>query len=250
MPYGLTFGANTSDRVDCGSGASLDDLTTGTVLVMEHPTTLTTGRDIVSKYRGATGEGWRFSNGTGTAGLLEFEIERATTTTFYVASSLTRSTGSWYCSAATWDHAATPVVHLYTGLYDAATAEPTYSIARDGSGAFSSDAARSLFIGNRDVASPVTSYQGTIAIVAVYNRVLSAAEIDQWRSPRPAPNTPSSGLVLFTLLGDGGSTGQQDDQSGNGNHGTVVGCTASSTQLPLPKWSMPAIMHYYRMMGA
>lgn len=230
--YGLVFGAATSDRVDCGNDSSISDLTTGTVLVMEYPTTLTNSRVLISKYRGATTEGWQLNNkASGDGGLLQNELTRATTPAAFVASSLNRSVNNWYCSAMTWDHAASPVSHFYTGLHNVAMAETTYSTQQDGAGAFGLDAARSLFIGNRDTATPNQAYRGTIAVAAVYNRVLSLAECEEWRL-RPSGSIGSGGVV-FIVLGRYGATGTQSDLTGTGNDGTITGCTASGVQLPL-----------------
>lgn len=228
MAYGMVWGGAISDRADFGSPALFDNLATGTVVVWEYPTTLTADRVIVSKYRGASQEGWFFANGP-TAAALKTYHERATTDTEYVSTN-TRSVDTWSFSAASWDTGASPVNHLYLGALASAAAEVSYGTSTDGSGSFNSDAARSLFVGNRDAASPNAAYQGTIAIVQMYNRVLSSAEIE---SLRLRPLMRLSGNILTVLFGDGGSTNAVDI-SGNGNNGTVTGATASGAQqLPL-----------------
>lgn len=232
MPYGLVWGGAATDKVSVAPAASINDLTTFTALVMEYPTTLSNSRDLISKYRGASNEGWDFSNGPADGTLLYTEVSRATTDSQYRSSSRNRSVNNWYCTVVTVDQGATPVSHHYVGAYNAALGEPTYSTANAGSGAFQTDNARSLFIGNRDVASPATSYQGVLAIVALYNRVLSGAEIEQWRT-RPSRSI-GSGCVMFIIIGNDGSTGTQVDLSGNGNDGTVSGpTTTGNVQLPL-----------------
>lgn len=230
MGFGLTVGANTTDRVDCGSGASVDDLTALTAVVHEYPTTLTSDRTLIGKYRGAGATGWQLRNGL--SGVVIVEVGRATQSVVQRSSSLARSTGQWYCTACTIDRAATPVAHIYIGDLATAMAEPSYDLTQDGSGSFNSDAARVLMIGNRDAATPNGAYIGTLALASLFNRVLTLAEIEQLRL-RPMAAAHMSGCVGAWILGNGGSIGTQVDLTGSGNDGAVTGCTASSTQIPL-----------------
>lgn len=229
LSMALLFGGATSDRVDCGSGASLDALATFTALVWVYPTTITATRTIIGKVRGATNEGWMVT--VRASGGVQFEHARASAYMVYDSSSTPLAVNTWCFLAATEDQGAGTPGHVYAGTLASAAAEVSYSTATAGSGAWGSDAARSLFIGNRDVASPASAFQGRIATAAIFSRVLTLAEIRQWQL-HPTPLL--TGCVGFWELGVAGSgTATQPDLSGNGNTGTPTG-TSLAAHVPVP----------------
>ena len=214
----LTFGAATSDRVDHGSAAALDNLTKFTYLLWLFPTTLTNLRMFLSKDDGAAANIYFGLSGTG--GNIEFQVDWSTSAGFVRSSSTPLATTSkWYCVVATYDSLAAQQNHMYVGDLVTALSEPTYSNNTNGSGSQSDDSARSLVIGNDGT---TLALQGRIAFAGVWNRAMSLAEL-QSQQFRPRV---SSGSLLFTHYGFNG-TDTQPDWSGNGNAGTVTGATVA-----------------------
>lgn len=219
----LVFGAATSNRVDCGSAAVLDNNTTQTNILWVYPTTLNDFRQFISKYRGSTSVGWFFSL-SGSGGNIWTYWERATTDLSFISSNTPLATlNKWYFVAATLDQGANDA-KMYVGDLTTAPVEVTYGTSQAGSGAYGSDAARALFIGNVDATTPAASFQGRIAVAGHWNRVMTLAEIQtHWWRPY-CSNT--NGCELFVQLGWAG-TGSQGDLSGNANSCTVTGATVA-----------------------
>lgn len=215
----LTFGAATSDRVVCGSAASLDNLDPFTVLAWVYPTTLTAGRRVFEKL--TTDNNVRLNLA---AGNVRFIRARATTSTDYITNSTPLSaTNSWIFFALTYASASTPTTHIYTGNLTTAITEATYGTATDGSGALTDDAAENWVIGNKAAATFNSAWQGAIGHFSIYNVVLTSAQIEAQRLRQFV----GSGCVMFLQLGFDG-TGTQTDFSGNSNTGAVTGATASA----------------------
>lgn len=214
----LTYAA--TNLVNCGSAASLDDLTTGTRILWVYPTTVN-GR-LMEKASNS-----RFDANTG--GNLELLIGRATTSMNYISVGSTVATNTWQCVACTYDIGGN-VGHIYIGTLTSAMAEVSYATAKTGSGAIISDAASSLIIGNR--ASGAFTHQGAIADVAIFNRVLTIGELRDWQfNPRKM-----TGCVGFWRLGSNGTT-NVPDLSGNFNTGSITGTTVSA-HVPMRSFRM------------
>ena len=230
----LIFGAATSDRVDCGSAASLDNFTVATWLAWLYPTTLTSGRRLFEKDATPI-KVWLLS---GTGGNLRLQVAQSTSPANYISNVASIATNTWCFVAATYDQAATPRIHLYSGRLGTAVAEDTYGTTTDGSGTATADGAGNLVIGNKSAASFNGAFEGRIAAFAYVNAVLTLGQIQSWQyHPRSLASTP-----LFMRLGYAG-TGVQPDWSGNGNAGTVTGATVGD-DVPLrppfgadPEWS-------------
>lgn len=221
----LTFGAASSNRVDCGSAAALDDMAAVTVLAWVYCTTRTSSRTIISKFRGSLGSGWRLSL-QGTSGDVQFEWARATTYALGLTNTAPVVTNSWVFLAASCDKSTAP--KIYEGTLTSLAVESTYTTSRAGAGAFGSDAARYLALGNADnAATPTLAFQGRISHAAVFDSVLSLDEIQSWQNnPRPLIGAKAA-LGEWNLGLDPIGTGTQPDLSGNGNDGTVTGATVS-----------------------
>lgn len=215
----LTFGGATSDRVDCGSAAGVDDLSALTVMLWVYPTALTSDRALISKYRGATEQGWQVSLQGGGVGNIELYRERATTDQQYRTSGEPVVTNAWQFVAVASDSTDAKIFH---GNLTTLATEASYGTATGGSGAFNSDASRQLLIANRDAPTPNAAFPGRIAIVSLLNVKLTLAEIQMWQfTPRVLPN-----MIGMWVLGYNG-TSTQPDYSGNANNGTVTGATVS-----------------------
>ena len=219
----LVFGAVNSDRVDCGSAATLDDRTTMTCVMWVK---WNGGAGPVRFWgKGLGGGGYAYFGmpGGGTARLVA-TWDYTTTDATSQSSNSTLVSGSWQCVAVTFDNTNGP--KLYAGSLSAPIAETGYAVGPTApSGTRVSDAAQNFYIGNDEGAgaSFTKAWPGSIASFALWNRVLSLGELlDQQFSPRV-----TSGCVLFAHLGFNG-TGVQPDWSGKGNNGTVTGATQSA----------------------
>ena len=171
---GALFNATTS-LINCGSGASLDDMSAITVVAWIYP--LSTGESGVGKIVSKRGDvaalaGWHFGMGTGPN--LNIGIDHATTD--MQASSATNLTlNQWSQVAWRWDGgttASSSIVFFINGTSTGLAASPT-----NGAGARVSDAANPLIIGNLGPAAERT-FDGLIDHVLVFNRLLIAAEIN------------------------------------------------------------------------
>lgn len=218
----LTFGNATSDRVNHASATSLDDLAAWTVVMWVFPTTFTVDRSMWGKQDGAGNGRNSYIIGTGT-GECGVYVKRATSFDEAVTNNgVFVTTNQWYFIAQTYDSAASAGsrIHIYYGSLSSIAAEATYTSVVNGSGAVN-DAGSNFGVGNLNGdGSPANAFQGRIANLLHWNRVLSLGEIiEQQFKPHV-----TSGCVLYTECGFNG-TGTQPDWSGNGNAGTVTGAT-------------------------
>lgn len=221
----LAFGAAASDRVDCGSGSTLDDLDPFTILLWVYPTTLTNNRVIFIKGQSGNNSRKSLTIPVVTSNV-SFTVDRATTDTSFITSGGIWVVNTWYLLAATFDSAASPVAHIYRGTLTAGATEPSYGTSTDGSGAVQSDAAENLRLGNS--AANTVAFQGRIGYAAYIAGALTLAQIIDWQfRPRVIAGTRG-----FWIPGYNG-TANVPDLSGNGNTGTITGATVAD-HVPLP----------------
>jgi hypothetical protein len=226
----LTFGAATSDRVNHGSAASLDNLDPFSYALWVYPTTVTGNRIIIAKSSAAGSPNGKFLGFEGASTRIQFIVDRVTTDTNYVTNLTALTTNKWWFVAVTFNSAGAvgEIANIYQGDLTATLAEGTYSTATDGSGANRDEAAISLSVANSTPATPASAFQGRIAWVGVWNRELSLAEL---RAQQFHP-AKTSGNVLFAAYGFNG-TGSQIDWSGNANAGTVTGASLTPDHVAL-----------------
>lgn len=218
----LTFGAATSDKVLVGH-SGLDNLQTLTKIAWVYPTTLSSRRFIAKGQGSHTQSAFDMSNGLGN---IRYIRGCATTDSTYAANNGVVTLNAWNFVACTFDINANPNTHIYSGSISTVAAEVTYATQTQGSGAIFDDTANQECIGNTND-SALTAFQGDIAWAAVWNRVLTLAEIqDQQYFPHV-----TNGCVLFERLNNS-TTGTQLDQSGLQNKGTVTGATVSTRAEP------------------
>lgn len=227
----LTFGAATSDRVDCGSGERLDDLgPTFTYALWCYPTGNTDDRTLI--FKGPSGsfrKMLRLNGVGGNAGNLEFVARRAGLNLIYVTSDKPFATlNRWYCVAVVFDlnAAAGELAQIYVGRPDLPAVESPYGTATDQSGSLDTDAADPQVLGNSATAN--AAFQGRIAAAAVFNRALSLAEVRAWQFSaldEPYPEV-MAGCVGLWYPGNEGPT-RVVDYAGYHNDGTVTGATLS-----------------------
>jgi hypothetical protein len=215
---GLTFTGADTDRVNFGSGASLDNLQALTYACWLRTTAnATTTEGLVCKGTFASGNHRRnlAINGGGTT--VNWTVDRATQDS-NVNSNVGLTTNKWYAVFGTFD--TTNGCKLYfANMTDRGALTDVTSVSTAGSGAAADDSAVDLFVGNALAGS--NSMRGTIATAAVWNRALTTAEMTAqiWH-----PHKTSGCVLLSHLWG----TGTQLDLSGNGNNGTVTGAVAGA----------------------
>lgn len=112
--------------------------------------------------------------------------------------------------------------HIYYAPINGQLIEASYTTNTDGVGATSSGSVDNIYIGNRSVAN--TAWQGDIALLRMWPRTLSYAELDVEidRFYRIPP-----GCMLAYNLGQNGTSMQFDLASVH--NGTVTGTTWSPT---------------------
>lgn len=246
----LTFGAATSDRVDCGNPSNLTDVNTGTCCAWVYNTATATNQRIWAKGAGVNIHHFRLT--TSQFGIV---IGRATAPLNVQASAsnfAAYATGKWLFVVGLWDTGGANGDQkiLIGDLANPPVPPSSYDIAQTvGSGTVNSDAAGNFLIGN--AGTNVVSWVGRIAAFGFWNRQLSYAEIlDQYEQMNP-----TAGCVLLPHLGYNG-VGRQQDWSGYNNHGTVTGATYTPFGIPVPTapaWHRRAFVHvtgnpwyYYR----
>lgn len=217
----LRLGGAITDRINIGSGVSIDNLNPMTILAWVYPTTLTTNRTIY--FKGPSGSSRRLLRLADTAGNIQYAVIRASLTNYVTNSAPLANLDRWYLVAATFDStaAAGEIVNIYVGTEKALASEATYGTATDGSGAVTDDAADDAIWGN--VATLDLSWQGLLGYGAVFNLVLPPAEIHRWQGR----SAPRAGCRDFHKFGGVLGAGRQLDESGYGNHGVVTGAVPS-----------------------
>lgn len=220
----------TAGPVNCGSGASLDNVNIGTVMSVIYPKVLANGARLLFKTNGAGTLHTMFQSAA--SGRLNYNIQGA--------SSFTRETGVGSLFANVWQTIAFTFTAGVSGeWYLCRTGQPLTVAASSGSAGSTpgDDSAGDFCIGSQNDGSQ--PFQGLIGIIAMWNRVLTYHEIltmqplIEWLagvSPAP-PILPAvcSGNILLLPLGNGVT--QQIDYSAYRNHGTVSGATVAA---PLP----------------
>lgn len=192
-PYALSFTGGTQSVAVNGSGVLANLYTTHlTVTAWIKPAGLGggSGGRIVDKDN--NDQGWFFCLGLNNT--LKFQSDQfSTTQPNRTSASSTIALNSWQHVAATWDGSALGSgIHLYINGIDVSAA----GTSANGSGTALSDTTTPLTIGNRPVDN-ARGFNGLIDEVRVYNRILSAAEI-QALADSTAPGAPT-GLNLTAV---------------------------------------------------
>lgn len=221
----LEFTGGDADRVDCGSGATLDDITAGTVLMWVYMDGFGSQfRWFMKKNGGSDFVGyWEMSHSG--AGALNFVIDYNTTDLEIVSSDGDLGTGKWIFIGASFDASSTNTNQkLWIGDLTTSAAEPgAYATQQASSGTIVSNASGTLKWGNRNGAD--RSIDGRIAWAAIWSgTTMTQAQV---RAQQFSPHITADGnCVIFMHLGYNG-TGTQPDWSGNSNAGTVTGATVA-----------------------
>jgi hypothetical protein len=200
----LTFGGTNAAVTVPGSGDLANLYLTGmTIAAWIKPTSAGGG----GKGRIAEKTNWMLTMGSATT--LEFGADNWTTAFARRTSSAAVTLNTWQHVAATWDGSQNGThIHIYVNgaLADGASV--------NGAGTSVSDASQPLTIGNLQPGLN-RGFAGTIDDVRVYNRVLTAAEIQALANPvAPPGGDPGSGMA--------GKTTYQYDSLGRLRQVTVV----------------------------
>jgi hypothetical protein len=226
----LTFTGGDSDRINLGTAAALSDLQSGTIMVLVNSTSLPNAqlRGLFGKGDPATTNNWWLNASGGSNGIL-MQVPRATTGMIAVAlwADMPGAViNRWLWIVSTWDLAgASSDQHLYCGPMTGTIHEATYTARNVGSGATTSNAAATAYLGSL-TGGASESWPGRIACVLVWNRPLSLPDIRRLAKRIPLSAAPG-GLRGGWALGRTAGTGIQHDFSPYGNHGTVTGATFS-----------------------
>lgn len=217
----LKFSAST-DLVNCGAGASLDNLDPITVVAWALRTTPSASTRLWQK--GIATNAWNLNADLAETGTFFANLPRATTLC-NVSAALKNFPGyflnSWLYWAASLDTSAAGNNKLFIGSLTSPVSEPSaYATQTVGSGTKGNNSAADATIGNKSNLSAV--WTGSIACVGVFGRLLSLPE-HRLLQLNPGPKTVA-GCLQWIFVGDN-NTSTQHDLSGNGNNGTVTGAT-------------------------
>jgi hypothetical protein len=222
------------DYLNCGSPALFDNVTRLSVVAWIKP----------AGY-GENGHGWVFSK-TPAGGLTSgpaFATQGGEAKNLEFTQGWSKSTGKF----AWWQ---TPVNSIALNVWQAVAVtyegnstanDPRFYVdgvlqttaeTRGPAGSRNSDAANTLYLGNRG--NTDRTFNGKLAHVHFYNRALTATEIAQLKQ---SPGSITNGLIAYWPLSGSGS--QELDLSGNGNHCAVSGATASADGPPLSTDTTP-----------
>jgi len=217
-----------ADRIDHGTGSSLDNIDTGAVATWIK---LTTGTGYSALWqKGLAASGFQLIGlNDGSAG--EIFFAKATTSTNPSHVSVEEiAIGVWTFVGVTWDFSVDLDqlnIHIYLGDRSTPAVESTYDGGAFGLGSLVSNAGRNAVVGNNEPGA--NDFNGEIANFKYWNRVLTLSDLIAQQYGAPV----GAGCLLHTEYGING-TGTQADWSGNGNNGTVTG-SAVSDHAPIPK---------------
>jgi len=222
----LTFGANSSDKVDCGSGANMDDHTAFTMIIIGKISSFGAGGRFISK-----GDDIKELRRGSASNRLRLFVGRATTDANADSSGGELNMDQWGLIAGTYDESDGP--RIFVGNYEDATpadrvvAEVGYTSREVGVDGTTADAANNLFIGQR-VGTENRAPGGDIAVgMYISKRLVLADLISLQYHLRNLVETEG-----YWILGFDG-TSSVPDYSGNGNNGTPTGLVLAD-HAPLP----------------
>ena len=210
----------TSDQVSIAAAASINTLSACSRILWIWFDSFINNANIIRKSTGAARKIFVI------AGTTSIKCEQGRpaggnqTATAVITNMPTLATGKWVCLACVYDMAVgTTATKLYSGDGVTLLAEPSSYSAQTGAADSPGDDSADPYL----VSGLGVNLDAKIGPVAVFNRVLSLAELQSWQfRPRMM-----DGCVGYWHLGFNG-TGSQIDYSGNGNHGTVTGATVTA----------------------
>jgi len=212
----LLFADNSTDKLDLGSDASIDNISSGTLILWGYwPSVANLTRAVWSKLGGTQSIICFRRGGDGTS--LRFTYGRSSVNQSVDLSTGSLSANTWLCVCFRWEEGVH--ISIYVGSLTSLLVDRS-SGATLGSGTHD-DSAGILTIGQ--YADAVTNSDNMqVAFAALFNRRLNDDEAILWQfKPRVLP-----GCLRFYIPGFSG-TGAQPDYAGSGINGTVTGTTVA-----------------------
>lgn len=224
---GRNFAHYSTDKINFGSAASLDDLYSQggggmTAWCWINLSDVSGGSDnrMISKNQ------WALATSSGTTGGFYFYHATSGDAVFREAANASFGLNVWTFLAATWDGSLTAAnIHLYTGVTPSSIAEVSYASSGDGTGSISTDASSDYVIGNESAGGSLGP-GGTFAACGAANIVLTLVQIQSLAATNsPRADFPAPAIKLLAPLW--GTATTESDLSGNSNNGTVTGATVA-----------------------
>ena len=211
MALALTDGS--TDKIDFGSGSTINDLSSSTYIIVVDRLSTTSGRRLLGHQD--TGVGLAIYNSFFIAGDLAVGLDRATTDLDLDFDVTLSSTGLieiafTYSDASGGKLFARDLDGLFTEMVDSGNHGP----ATQGSGARDNGTSATLTLGN--LASASAGYDGAFSRFKVYDTDLDINQLNAQIDANAHAN-----LVLYSQVGLDGTNCK--DLSGNGNDGTPTG---------------------------
>jgi hypothetical protein len=226
-----------ADYIDCGSGASVDNVIPFTVCawVYIHSLTSENWNSILTKYVSTGSVLLEISNFAGNPNTFATFWDCTGQDMYGAAADNTLTTNTWYFLVASWAGLGNNP-KLYMGTLTTNLAEVTYDLRTAGSTATNSDAGNSLAIGRINTSTPGRYFNGLISEVYLWNAVLTLAELQEIFNSRikgmGLQIQPASLKGYWALddqpLATGINTKTFQDQSGNANTGTATDADGDS----------------------
>lgn len=225
------FGIGATDSLTY-TVANADTLAAGTAIVWTYVRSVSNSPLILLAKSNENTEGWEFHRRGVDGTSLRFGLVRATSGYTLISGTGVLAANKWMCVAVTWDINTSGNGSFYVSdlLSPLAAISTTVTL---GSGAQASDAGKLLGIGFAPGAV-AGSWDGDIAFVALYNRVLTLGDMRRVQYGR--------GLARPIFVAYPGLSTDAVDQVGNVYHGTVSGTQASNICLPrVPQQLLPTV---------
>lgn len=236
-PDGKAFrSSGAAHRIVCGAGAPLDNLTAFTAILIVRAAATMNDRVLLAKQNAnAFTLGWSIRQ-AGASGALRFNWKRATTNLTYTTTDLVHGTTAFSLLIVTADQAGTAgqLVAVEWAPWGRRLRSTTMTVATDGSGAFSSDAAAGLVIAN--TAANDNSAFCDYAFVGLWPK-LTRAQRFEVAGHLLAHRSSSLG---FWRPGHRGYAARVLDESGNGHDGTQTSLATNGARSSIPGlWLQP-----------
>tara|TARA_R110000868_G_scaffold160977_11_gene390841 strand:+ start:708 stop:2669 length:1962 start_codon:yes stop_codon:yes gene_type:complete len=233
---GSTFVQSTTDRMDIGSNAVLDNLPQGKFSVVAMVKRTGSGSNLhIATKDNSFPSGWFLAcdnpsaEGQISFGAIKTPWVNIATSATYALSNTSNVVAQDVVTfvGGTFDDTASPCVKLYKGTESAIMAEVTgyENQYGPGAGSFAGDAAANYYIGNLQRAN-TNSFRGTIYWIATFSKVLTPAQVQTVQMGMLRGNS-----AMITGVGscvDLHNLPTTTDLSGNSNTGTTTGTTTAT----------------------
>jgi hypothetical protein len=209
--------SGSTDRIDFGSAASLDDIPVFTLAAWMKPTSLALTRVLFTK-GGSSGKRFRLFGAT-SSGSLQFVTAMSATNGSAQTAAATYTINAWQFVAATYD--ASFNAKIYRMALGGAMTDVSGTVVQ-GTGTIATDAASSMLVGG-DATNP---FPGDLAEVFIIPAALNIGQL----TALAYGSMPRECRLYAPLFG---VPTTEPDYSGNKNNGTLTGSAAGTTHPPV-----------------